>query len=88
VVSVRGPEDLYYADELPGPETNIIYTRHPPAGTSRPASRLTVGDIQPIDENRLVYICGSESFSEAAADLVMSCGVPAERLRIEKFGPS
>lgn len=87
-VSVRGPEDLYYADELPGPETNVIYTRHPPAGSRRPAGRLTVDDVRPIDDNRLVYICGSESFSEAAADLVMSCGVPAERLRIEKFGPS
>ena len=88
VVSVRGLEDLYYAGELPGPETNIIYTRHPPQGATRPAGRLSADDIQPIDENRLVYICGSESFSEAAADLVMSCGVHAERLRIEKFGPS
>lgn len=88
VVSVRGPEDLYYADELPGPETNVIYTRHPPEGSTRPAGRLSAHDIPPLGENKLVYICGSESFSEAAADLVMNCGVPAERLRIEKFGPS
>ncbi len=31
VVSVRSPADLYYADELPGPETTIVYdaTRAP-----------------------------------------------------------
>ena len=30
VVSVRSPADLYYADELPGPETTIVYTREAP----------------------------------------------------------
>ena len=88
VVSVRRPEDLYYADELPGPEATVIYTREAPPGSDRPAGRLTAGDILPVEEQKLVYICGSESFAEAAADLVMSGGVPAERIRIEKFGPS
>jgi hypothetical protein len=27
VVWVRSPEVLYYADELPGPKTTIVYTR-------------------------------------------------------------
>jgi ferredoxin-NADP reductase len=27
VVSLRSPEVLYYADELPGPKTTIVYTR-------------------------------------------------------------
>ncbi len=32
IVSVRSHDDLYYADELPGPETTIVYTRVAPAG--------------------------------------------------------
>ena len=35
VVSVRGPEDLYFADELPGPETSVVYTRQAPPGDRR-----------------------------------------------------
>ena len=31
VVSVRSPDDLLYAAELPGPETTIVYTRRRPA---------------------------------------------------------
>jgi ferredoxin-NADP reductase len=88
LVSVRSPDDLYYADELPGPETKLLYTRRSPAGEDRPAGRITPADVGTIGDQSDVYICGSESFSEAAADLVMSIGVPAERLRIEKFGPS
>ena len=32
VVSARSPDDLYYADELPGPETVALYTREAPPG--------------------------------------------------------
>ena len=46
VVSVRRPGDLYYASELPGPQTTIVYTRadppswpRPPAGCPRPTCR-------------------------------------------------
>ena len=36
VVSARSPEDLYYADELPGPETTVVYTRPLPPARGRP----------------------------------------------------
>ena len=40
VVSVRSPEDLYYAAELPGPQTTVVYTRvAPPGAPGRPAAR-------------------------------------------------
>ena len=32
VVSARAPEDLYYAAEIPGPETTVVYTRRIPGG--------------------------------------------------------
>ena len=88
VVSVRKPDDLYYADELVGPETTVIYTQQTPSGSSRPAGLINSSDIPPMPDSGLAYICGSERFAEAAADLVLGSGVQSNRLRIEKFGPS
>ena len=45
VVSVRSPDDLYYAAELPGPESMVVYTRSAPASAARPVGRLTAADI-------------------------------------------
>lgn len=89
IVSVRKPGDLYYPDEIPGPETTIIYTREAPIGDSRPAGRITLEDLQsmPLDD-ATAYICGSAPFADAVTDAVMALGVPAERIRVERFGPS
>jgi ferredoxin-NADP reductase len=32
------------------------------------------------------FVCGSTGFADAAAALLMQAGVPAERIRIERFG--
>lgn len=88
LVSVRKPQDLYYPDELPGPQTTVIYTEQSPANSSRPTGLINSADIPGLPSSGLVYICGSERFAEAAADLVLGSGVAANRLRIEKFGPS
>jgi ferredoxin-NADP reductase len=89
VVSVRSPDDLYYADELPGPETTIVYTRAAPATTSRPAGHMTVDDLQPaLLDDATVYICGSAGFADAASNLCLQLGVPTNRIRVERFGPS
>jgi len=89
VVSVRSPDDLYYADELPGPETTVVYTRAGPATASRPAGRLNVEDLRPalLDE-ATVYICGSTGFADAASNLCLQLGMPTSRIRVERFGPS
>ena len=47
VVSVRTAADLYYADELPGPESTVIYTRSAPPGTERRVGRLSAADLEP-----------------------------------------
>jgi ferredoxin-NADP reductase len=88
LASVRTPDDLYYPDELPGPQTSVIYTNESPSGSSRPTGLINSRDIPTVPESGLVYICGSERFAEAAADLVIASGVGANQLRIEKFGPS
>jgi ferredoxin-NADP reductase len=89
VVSARSPGDLYYADELPGPESVVLYTRQAPPGAGRTAGRIAVADIAPLvrgDED--VYVCGSPTFADAATDVLIDAGVPADRIRVERFGPS
>jgi ferredoxin-NADP reductase len=88
VLSVRSPEDLYYADELPGPETTIVYTRVAPEGVARPIGRLAVADLGAIDERSTVYVCGSARFADGASTVLLEAGVPTERIRVERFGPT
>jgi ferredoxin-NADP reductase len=33
-------------------------------------------------------VCGSPGFADAATDLLMAAGVPASRIRVERFGPT
>jgi ferredoxin-NADP reductase len=89
VVSARSPADLYYADELPGPETTVIYTRQAPPGAGRAAGRLTVADVAPqVRGGETVYVCGSPGFADAATDVLIEAGVPVASIRVERFGPS
>jgi ferredoxin-NADP reductase len=89
VVSVRAPGDLYYASELAGPETTVVYSRVAPPGHPRPPGRLNAVDLGPaVLPGATVYICGSSPFADAATDLALGAGIPAERIRIERFGPT
>jgi ferredoxin-NADP reductase len=89
LVSVRSPENLYYAAELPGPDATVVYTRQAPPTSTRPAGRLTGADVEPhLRDDATVYVCGSAAFTDAVGDLVLDLGVRAERVRVERFGPS
>ena len=89
VVSARSPDDLYYADELQGPETTVVYTREAPPSWSRPPARLTRDDVAPaLLPDATAYVCGSTAFTNAASDLLVDLGVPVERIRVERFGPT
>lgn len=89
VVSVRRPADLYYQQELPGPDADVVYTRQVPAGFSRPAGRLTRADLAPaIRPHQVAYLCGSSPFCDSAASLLRDLEVPAASIRVERFGPS
>ena len=93
VVSVRAPEDLYYADEIVGPETTVVYTRSAPQDAVRRPGRLGAADLDGLGD-RLVsgdttcYVCGSAGFADAASDLLVDGGVAPDRIRVERFGPS
>jgi len=89
VVSVRTPADLYYADELPGPESTVVYTRAAPPGSPRPAGRLTAEDLAPfVREDATSYVCGSPPFCDGVTDLLTALAVPVDRIRVERFGDS
>ena len=94
IVSVRSSVDLYYADELPGPETQVVYTCAAPTGWSRSPGRLEAADLRGAvdavdfaDAGR-AYVCGSPGFADGASRLLLDLDVPAERIRVERFGPS
>jgi ferredoxin-NADP reductase len=89
VVSVRSPDDLYYADELPGPEALVLYTRTAPPEAGRRAGRLTLADLpRPLHPDLTAYVCGSARFADAASRLLVEAGMPVERIRVERFGPT
>jgi len=89
VVSARSPADLYYAGELPGPETTIVYTRAAPPSWPRPVGRLNRGDLPAsVAPDATVYVCGSPGFADAATELLGDAGIPANRIRVERFGPT
>jgi ferredoxin-NADP reductase len=87
VVSVRTPADLYYADELPGPECTVVYTRETPPSWPRPAGRLRAPDLTAaLLPGATAYVCGSSGFADAVTSLLVAGGFPPERIRVERFG--
>jgi ferredoxin-NADP reductase len=89
VVSARTPDDLYYADELPGPETTIVYTREAPASWPRPPGRLASPDLaSALLPGATSYVCGSPGFADAASSLLADLGVGIDSIRVERFGPT
>jgi ferredoxin-NADP reductase len=89
VVSARTPADLYYAAELPGPETTVVYTRAVPPAWLRPPGHLGAGDLpHPLNVAATGYVCGSSGFADAATALLLGAGMTAGNIRVERFGPS
>jgi ferredoxin-NADP reductase len=92
VTSVRSPADLLYASELTGPGVTVVYSRQTPDGWPRPAGRLAMADLDGLASHgggtSTVYVCGSARFADGASELLMGSGVTAERIRVERFGPT
>jgi ferredoxin-NADP reductase len=89
VVSVRAPADLYYKDELPGPESTVIYTRSAPPGWPRRAARLNQDDIDAVLQSGPgTYVCGSPGFADAVTTVLGEAGVSPGQIRVERFGPT
>ena len=69
----ESPDDLFYASELAGPETSIVYTRTAPAGSARAVGRIRPDDIPALAGRGDVtaYVCGSAGFCNTAGDLLV-----------------
>lgn len=89
VASVRTPGDLYYAEELPGPEATVVYTREAPPSSGRPPGHLDEGDLaRVLAPGATAYVCGSSGFADHVTGLLAGLGFPGERVRVERFGPT
>jgi ferredoxin-NADP reductase len=99
VYSSRSPDDVIYADELDwlhtrgeGVEVFHTYTRQAPAGWTgykRRIDRAMLADIiKPFGTGVRSYVCGPTLLVEAAANSLLELGIPAGRIRTERFGPS
>jgi ferredoxin-NADP reductase len=90
VVSVRGPDELLYAGELPGTETTVVHTRVTLPGEERPPGRITLVDLVPsveaVGADATAYVCGSSPFCDSVTDLLREAGVPVELIKVERFG--
>jgi ferredoxin-NADP reductase len=87
-VSARTPGDLPYGSELRDAEALTAYSRMGLPG-GRPPGRMQVEDLAPlVQPGQTVFVCGSSGFAESATGLLMELGVAADRIRVERFGPT
>jgi len=99
--SVRGPTDVFFAQELAefamrGPEVpgglalDFVYTRVAPPDSGRAPARLTrelLGELTwPVAEAPRVYICGPTPFVESVARWLVELGHAPGAIRTERFG--
>jgi ferredoxin-NADP reductase len=96
--SARTYEQIIYRQELEmlarknGLTVSYTLTRSQPAGWKGYARRVDdamLKDVRaPLGRDALAYICGPTALVEVAADGLERVGMPADRIRTERFGPS
>jgi ferredoxin-NADP reductase len=87
LVSARTLDDVPYREELAG--HRIVLTRAELDG--RPGGRIGPQDLRPLfaaPGEVAAYVCGSAGFAETASRMLVDLGVPAPRVRVERFGPT
>lgn len=88
IYSARTVEELIYADELDG-DVTVTLTRETPEGWTGRTGRIDADLIAgPAANARIVFICGSNGFVEAASSLALEAGVDPRMIRTERFGPT
>jgi len=94
--SSRSQEDIIYQKDLEtsGADLTVIHTltrSQPPGwpGYSRRVDRQMLEEvIAQISGTPNSYVCGPTPFVEAVADGLVDLGLPPEKIRTERFGPS
>jgi ferredoxin-NADP reductase len=97
--SSRNAEEIIYREELDelaaardGFDVIHTLTRSTPPGWTgyhrRIDDRMLADLLEPLGVNARVYICGPTALVEVAANALVRLGLPAERVRTERFGPT
>jgi ferredoxin-NADP reductase len=97
--SAKRADDLIYRSELEelagrsdGFEAFFTLTREQPSewqGYGRRVDRELLAEVGwPLDDKPLVFVCGPTGFVEAVASALVESGVPPERVKTERFGPT
>jgi ferredoxin-NADP reductase len=99
LVSSRGPDEIIYREELDrltaqGAGFAVVHTltREQPPGWTGYARRIDeqmlAEVIAPLGASARTYLCGPTALVENAANALVRLGLPADRVRTERFGPT
>lgn len=97
--SSRGPDEIIYRDELDrlaargdGFEVFHTLTRRQPDGWTGYARRIDeqmlAEVLEPLGDAARCYACGPTALIETVANALVRLGLPPDRIRTERFGPS
>ena len=97
--SSRGPDEIIYADELDrlaaphdGFEVAHTLTRRQPPGWTGYARRIDeqmlAEVLEPLGPATRTYACGPTALIETVANALVRLGLPPDRIRTERFGPT
>ena len=99
LLSSRGPDEIIYADELErlagandGFDVVHALTRRQPPGWTGYARRIDeqmlAEVLQPLGAGTRAYACGPTALVETVANGLVRLGLPPDRIRTERFGPT
>jgi ferredoxin-NADP reductase len=97
--SSRGPDEIIYRDELDrltatGTGFDVVHalTRRQPPGWTGYARRIDeemlAEVLQPLGAGTRAYACGPTALVETVANGLVRLGLPPDRIRTERFGPT
>lgn len=97
--SARGPDELIYRDELDrlaaagdGFEVAYALTRQQPPGWGGYSRRIDepmlAEVIEPLGAATRAFACGPTALVEVVANALVRLGLPPDRIRTERFGPT
>jgi ferredoxin-NADP reductase len=97
--SSKGPDEIIYREELDrlagaGDGFEVIHplTRRQPAGWSgysrRIDEQMLAEVLEPLGPEARAYACGPTTLVEVVANALVRLGLPPDRIRTERFGPT